>query len=80
VVFNNSVTSFAPEFTFLWINITSNLRGTVHIQTLCLNLSKVCCIIKSLRDDFKFQYTEEHTFCQVIDVTALPPLSGTATQ
>jgi hypothetical protein len=54
IVFNNSVISFMPEFKFLGINITSNLRWSTHIQSLCLKLSKVCYIIKSLRDDLSF--------------------------
>jgi hypothetical protein len=54
IVFNNSVISFMPESKFLGINITSNLRWSTHIQSLCLKLSKVCYIIKSLRDDLSF--------------------------
>jgi hypothetical protein len=54
IVFNNSVISLMPEFRFLGINITSNLRWSTNIQSLCLKLSKGCYISKSLRDDLSF--------------------------
>lgn len=45
---------YTPQFKFSGINITSNLKWSIHIQILCLNLSKVCCIIKSLREELSF--------------------------
>jgi hypothetical protein len=54
IVFNNSIISFMPEFKFLGISITRNLRWSTHIQSLCLKLSKGCYISKSLRDDLIF--------------------------
>ena len=54
IVFKNSVISFTPQFKFLGINITSNLKWRIYVQTLCLNLNKVCYIIKSLRDELSF--------------------------
>jgi hypothetical protein len=54
ITFNNAGINYTLQFRFLGINITSNLKWSTHIQTLCLNLSKVCYIIKALTNELSF--------------------------
>jgi hypothetical protein len=35
---------------FLGINITNKLKWNIHIQSVCKKLSKMCYIIKALKD------------------------------
>jgi hypothetical protein len=51
---NNAGINYMLQFRFLGINITSNLKCSTHIQTLCLNFSKVCYIIKAPRNELSF--------------------------
>jgi hypothetical protein len=46
ITFNNAGINYTLQFRFLGTNITSNLKWSTHIQALCLNLSKVCYILK----------------------------------
>jgi hypothetical protein len=50
ITFKNMKIMYTSQFSFLGVNITNNLKWSAHIQTLCLKLNKVCCIIKSLKD------------------------------
>jgi hypothetical protein len=50
ITFNNAGINYTLQFRFLGINITSNLKCSTHIQTLCL----VCYIIKALRNELSF--------------------------
>jgi hypothetical protein len=73
ITFNNAGINYTLQCRFLGINITSNLKWSTHIQTLCLNFilkspcifslslsqlslnfSKVCYIIKALRNELRF--------------------------
>ena len=51
IIFNNIKIKYTSQFRFLGINITQNLKWSVHIQSLCSKLNKVCYIIKSLKDE-----------------------------
>jgi hypothetical protein len=50
ITFKNTNITYTSQFKFLGVNITNNLKWSPHIQSLCLQLNKVCYIIKSLKD------------------------------
>jgi hypothetical protein len=54
ITFNDAGINYTLQFRFLGINITSDLKLSTYIQPLCLNLSKVCYIIKALRNELSF--------------------------
>jgi hypothetical protein len=53
-IFDNSEIAYISKLRFLGINITENLKRNIHIQSLCLNLSKTYCVITSLTHVQKF--------------------------
>jgi hypothetical protein len=64
ITFNNAGINYTLQFRFLGINITSNLKWCTHIQTLCLNLSKVCYIIKASRNELSFSILKNIYFAK----------------
>jgi hypothetical protein len=50
ITFKDKEITYTSHFKFLGINITNNLKCSLHIQSLSLQLNKVCYIIKSLKD------------------------------
>jgi hypothetical protein len=50
VIFNKNNLDYTAETEFLGIHITETLKWNSHIQSLASKLSKVSCMIKSLKE------------------------------
>jgi hypothetical protein len=49
ITYRNTGTAYKSYTKFIGIQITENLKWTTHVRILRLQLSKVCCIIKSVQ-------------------------------
>jgi hypothetical protein len=51
ITFKKVKINYTSQFRFLGIDITNKLKWNIHIQSVCKKLSKMCYIIKALKDE-----------------------------